>query len=387
MTLLVYAIPFLASIASGALMFAFPLSVTEHTGDSFLSGMVVLVSGATYVLTTAALMLSKPGEKRSMWIAYGGLSLLVLAGLLPAILWTPWWLTYVFTTLQGVGSAAFLVCFQIVLQRVASRYSIAVAFSNFVVAWALGYAIGPFISGLFHEVSIVVPVLFAATCSALAIGLLVAATHVATPTANVADPEPLPTGPPQVRFGWAIILLSGFFMVTYRGIFPDYGVVSGFAARQSGSMLLVLFLTLAATAFTLRFVYRSFLSRWTLFWAIPVAYVAACLALALGNAAAAYIAVALLGVAIAIGYFFAGAFALSDGDGKSRNVAVNETVVGVASIIGPLSASAIAGAASYVAFFGVSAILAIAVFALGYPRQALAHRGSYVSAPESSPET
>lgn len=369
MALLVYAIPFLASIASGALMFAFPLNVTEQTGSSFLSGMVVLVSGATYVATTATLMVSRPGEKASMRITYGGLISLVLAGLLPAILWTPWWLAYAFTTLQGVGSAAFLVCFQIVLQRIAFRYSIPVAFSNFVVSWALGYAIGPFISGLFYTASILVPVLFGAACSAAAIGLLVVTTRIEAPAARVAEPDPLPTSPATIRFGWAIIFLAGFFMVTYRGIFPDYGAVSGFQTSQIGGMLFVLFIALAATAFSLRFVYRRFLQRQALFWLIPAAYVTACALLALGNATASYAAVVLLGIAIAIGYFFAGSYALSDEAGKSRNVALNETVVGVASILGPFTASAIAGGADYAAFFAASAILAVAAFAIGLPRR------------------
>lgn len=366
MTLLVYAIPFLASITSGAFLFAFPLNVTEQTGDSFLSGLVVLVSGITYVLTTAILMITKPGEKVSLRIAYGGLIALVLAGLLPALIWDPWWLTYLFTVLQGSGSAAFLVCFQIVLQKVAAKYSIPVAFGNFVVSWALGYAIGPFVSGLFHDASIRVPVLFGSACALGALILMLVVTRVRIAGLTPAAPEPLETNRPTIRFGWAIIFLAGFFMVTYRGVFPDYGSVSGFSAGESGTMLLVLFLVLAATAFSLRFVYLRFVANRALFWILPAAFVVACALLAIGTQLAAYGAVVLLGVAIAIGYFFAGSYALSDAENKSRNVAVNETVVGVAAIAGPFLASAIAGGLNYAGFFAVSALLAVVVFVAAF---------------------
>lgn len=364
MAIVIYAIPFLASVVSGALLFAFPLNVTEATGDSFLSGLVVLVSGSTYVVTTAILMITKPSDRTSLRIVYGGLTALLLAALLPIFWWQPWWLTYVYTTLQGVGSAAFLVCFQIVLRKVASRYSIPVSFSNFIVSWALGYAIGPFISGLFHSGSIIIPLVFAASCTIFALVLLAVVMRIKVASTVVAAAQPLPVNEGTIRFGWGLIFLSGFFMVTIRGIFPDYGSVQGFSASQSGSMLLLLFIALTITAFLLRYLYPNFIRHRNTFWLVPAGYIIACALLMTGNAISGFFGVVFLGFSIAVGYFFAGSYALSDEPNKSKNVAINETIVGVASILGPFAASTLAQNFGYAAFFAISAIIAVIVFSI-----------------------
>ncbi|MSS84383.1 MFS transporter [Actinomycetaceae bacterium WB03_NA08] len=374
MPLLVYAVPFLASIVSGALLFAFPLTVTEATHDTFLSGIVVLISGITYIITTFVLMITKPADRLSLILVYVGLGLLAAAGLFP-VLWMPnWQWAYIYTVGQGVGSALFLVCFQIVLQAVAARYSIAVAFGNFIMAWALGYAVGPFVSGLFVGASPSLPLWFATGTALVAIVLMVIVERIDL-SAHRAEPNPLPVTAGDIRFGWALIFLGGFFLTTYRGIFPDFGSSVGFSASTTGTLLLILFLSVFISAYVLRKIYPAFLTKpWLLFLNL-LAYIVACALLATQTLTAAYVAVVVLGFGIAMGYFFAGSYALSDIPNKSRNVSINETVVGVAAIGGPLVGSSVASQYGYSWFFLASLVLSAVVFIAGYISRVVSGRG------------
>lgn len=367
MALLVYCVPFLSAVSMTAILFAFPLQISEETGSAFLSGLVLFISGIAYSLSTVTLAVCKPREKASLRLVYVGIVAVLLAALLPVVVPTPWWMLYCYSALQGAGSALVLVCFQIILKVVASRFIIPVAFSNFIMSWGFGSAVGPFLSGFFRTGSLAAPLLFAAFATLLALVVLIVVRQV-----ELKEVQAPPYQPPEiplsaVHFGWVLIFLASAFMATIRGILPDFGTTYGYDSTQTGSLLFALFLSLTLSAFTLRFIYRRFLTNPANFFVVLLGFILSCLILALSTTPSLVAAaLVLMGFSIASGYFFAGFYALSDAANMSRNVGVNESIASIAGIVGPFVGAAVAESFGYAAFYWTMLCVAAVVFLWGY---------------------
>ena len=370
MPLLVYSVPFLSAVSMTALLFAFPLAISESTGSTFLSGLVIFVSGVAYAVATITLAVTRPSNRRSLGLVYGGLGAVLASTILPMLFPEPWWLQYLYAALQAAGSATLLVCFQIILDVVASRFPLPVAYSNFVMSWGLGSAVGPLLSGLFRGSSRMAPFIVSASATLLAFMVLVLVMRTrpreAARDINFIPPKIPPTA---VRFGWVLIFLGSTCMATTRGVLPDFGIKNGFTDLQSGLLLFGMFVALTVSAFFMRFFYRRFLEQSKYFVIVVIGYVVSNVSIALSaNIIVIAASLIVMGFCIAAGYYFAGFYALSDPVNKSRNVGTNESIASVAGILGPLSGAALADASGYVSLFLAMAVVSFGVFWWGYWR-------------------
>ena len=289
---------------------------------------------------------------------------------------------YVLTMLVAFGMAFFFVAFQVFMKHVDSGGSKSIAYSTglYTFAWSSGIAVGPFMAGfLWKTVGWQNCFLIdAGAALATAAGVYLMKHHAEAATASqergirpTVRPEAIDYArmPDLAWMGWLCGGVGALTFALFRGVFPSSGT---FHHLEPEALGLVFFIS-AETQALMGLILRG--SRIWMYKPLPLiafgTFGMAGLALfAAGTTAPAfYVGAACYGVYSGTFFFYLVFHALVHPAKSGRYISINESVIGVTGIIGPL----VGGKLADLHGFTVPYLACVGLVAAAITLQAIVH--------------
>lgn len=352
MRLWIYLFPALMDVVLGSVFFLNTVRIAELPGSSATAAAMVLpIWAITYMI--ACLVISPLNTERNTvaLLIVACAAQIACAGAFIAVddPWAIYWLMGP----QAVATALFFVPFQLFMKTVERGRPAAVVRSAalYTFSWSAGIACGPFIAGFLWKAAgwrwchVLNALIAAATAGGIVLLRRYAddagAPEPSEPGATI-DPGEYASMPDLAWLGW---LGSGAGFVAIqciRGVFPSAAKAYSISKPEQGIVLAVVAGVHALFALTLvrsrRWMYQG--STVALFASVGVAGL---LLFAAATTTPAYcLAAACFGVYSAAFSFYFVFHALVHPSRAGKYVAVNESVVGVCTILGPLLGGVIA---------------------------------------------
>jgi ACDE family multidrug resistance protein len=267
-----------------------------------------------------------------------------VSGLCVLFIFVPWlWGMYLFLGLIGVVSAFFFTPFQLFMKAVdhAQRRSVAYSSGMYTFSWSVGFALGPFITGvLWTSIGWQGGCLVCAAAALAAAGGIWGVRGVARGDGDSTEvpAAELPAYARQADFAWVGWVASGVGCMAFnaiRGLFPKSGGVWALTKAEQGIVLALLAGVQAVTALALT------RSRWWMYRAVPLALVGVCgvgglVLFARGQSAPAFmLGAAVFGIYSGAFFVYLVFHGLVHPARSARYVAISEGVVGGVGMVGP----------------------------------------------------
>ena len=297
---------------------------------------------------------------------------------------------YVLMGCAGIMAALFFPSFQIFMKAVDASQARPIAYSTglYTFAWSMGYAVGPFVAGFLMECGTPaqpggeppgwkLAFLFGAIASLMAAGLVAFLKHLRKhPPAVIPGRTAGSTGtthhaldytrmPNFAWLGWLSAGVGVLVLSIIRGVFPARAVtVLGLSAGLQGTIFFLLSLTQACMGL------GFCRSRLWMYRPLPVitfglAGVAGALCLGYGHAVPLLLTGSLLfGLYSGAFYFYLVFHSLAHPSRSAQYVAINESVVGVGGILGPLLGGLLADRAGFGSAYLAGAFMILAAVAV-----------------------
>ncbi len=362
-----------------------------------VSSVITLWAGA-YMCTNAMLArLVTAGNARGLLIcsslANAVLSLLFSGTQQPAAL-------YALVAVQGGATAVFFAPFQVFMKGFdTGEGGINRSVGLYTLSWSAGYAIGPFAAGWLWPLIgwRGCHLLNAVLMAAMATGFMVIrpADHGLRrrPSADASSPGP-PDVPPRMPpantyermpdlawMAWVFGGIGGVAITLVRGVFPCSGQAAGLSAAAQGMVLFTISGVQALVGLALG------RGRWWMYrpWPIlgfGILGTAGLLGFAASGSAAGFCAAAgLIGIWSGSFYFYFVFHSLVHPARAPRYVSINEAVVGLTGMLGPLAGGWLGGRVSLpAAYAAIAALVGAAVLV-----QAVMHRRLHMAFTPGSP--
>ncbi len=287
---------------------------------------------------------------------------------------------YALMAAQGFSTAFFFAPFQVFMKLVDQGRNKAVAHSTglYTFSWSSGYALGPFVAGyLFQHTGWRACYVFNGFVAALiAVGIYCLKHHtdVAPSPRPAEDDRPAPAADPSAAalpdLAWMSWVFGGtgcLVMAVIRSIFPSSGAAYAVSKVDQGRILFVLAAVQACVGLAL-----SRGRRWMynpvpilIFGTVGVAGLA--LFGIARTPAVFYAAAALVGIYSGSFYFYFVFHSLVHAHRSARYVSINEAVVGLMGIVGPLAAGHLADRYRLdTPYLTATALLAVAILVQTY---------------------
>ncbi len=401
---LIYLVPALVDLVLSLAIFVGTLRVARLGGDAASAGSVLAVWSIVYLLFAPLIGRLVTSRNAHRLVLAGCLLFALSCGLLTlAVTFLP---MIVLIGVIGLASALFFVSFQILMKDfdAAGGRPLSYSVGLYTFSWSAGFAVGPLVAGILMQLD--TPATAEATGNGwryafgfgafvallLTAGLAAAFRGRAQPMTATAQPKPTvaiqstgtPPLPDRAWLGW-ISAAAGFVaLAVNRTVFASRAVNE---LHLTDSFIGAIFFTFSmAQALTGLALFRS---RFWMYRPLPVAALA--LPGILGLLAFGFCRhPALLVAGGALFGIYSGGFcfyfvyhSLVHPTRAEKYVAVNETVVGLASFIGPLLGGLLADAWGVRYPFLAAAGLTLLVTAL----QIGVHRRSLIPQPEDSPRS
>lgn len=341
MKFLMYLFPVLINLVQSAVFFISVQRFTEAGADKVIIGATTTAWALIYCAVNLIVSRIVTEKNAAVLIFSGGtiialscLGFLVFDGLYTQFLWL---------ALIGVAFGVYCAPFQVFMKYVengsSSSGGIARAAGRYTAAWSAGFATGPLIFGLLSAK--------AGFCVCLAIGVLVAAGILiignyyknSKPVCEeIAAVEPMNEShlPDFAWVGWIVGGIGTLSIVQIRTMLQPLGESLHFDKTTLSWLLFTVSCMQAAFAFLL-----SFTKRWMFKWIpallIGVAGAGSLLLFVFSKQLSAFFAAtAVYGIYSGCFYFLFVYYALLHPTKAAKNAGINEAVVAVAGVIGPL---------------------------------------------------
>ena len=341
---IIYFFPFAMDIVLSLLLFVGRHSLASRGATETEVGSIPLLFGIGYFLAGPLMrkIISRRLAKIEMLVAAGGLALL------SALLANTDKITNIQVLFFFVPIAAclFFNAFQAYMLGIATdrAASLSTTVSLYTFAWALGFALGPFVAGFLAERFSWQQVYYLAAVSSVVIGIIVLAYRPARPR-----PEQIPApkartrglGPTLHFPGWLGMLIGLTAWMVIATYWPVIAAATEVSPKVKG---LVEFAYAAALAFGALALIA--LKDWQhRLWLIPVfglVGVGGLLVFGAADSTLLYVTgAALMGLHITTAFVFSAYHCMLNGKLAAKRIAVNEMMVGGGYIVGPLVASAL----------------------------------------------
>lgn len=364
--ILVYLFPVMVNCMAGGTFFIAAYRLAEAGAGSVAVGMTLAVWAAVY--SVASLLVGRittPGNAPklivagSLILAADSLGFLVFDGIYTQFLWL---------AVHGVGFAFYCTPFQVFAKSLEPERNSGTVRSAalYTASWSIGMAIGPFVFGLFpFQIGYLVNILLG-VAAAFGVRVLERSRKKTVPTKGHDGGNRIDYAhfPDLVRIGWLVGGIGTVAVTIVRTMVPDRAVTLDFTRSDAGLVLAAVSLIQAVTAF---FLIRS---RCWMYRPRPLLLFGVCGVLGLllfgmgTRLPVFYCAAVAYGIFSGATYFCLVFHSLVHPTRSAHYVAVNEAVVGVANITGPVLGGWVAAAAgsSGIPFLG-AAVLVAATFA------------------------
>ena len=365
----IYLFPFLMDMSLGTMFFVCSLRMAESGASAFAVSMVCTVWALTYSLSAlAAGRLIRP-ENAAAYVI--GSCLAVSALSVMFVVFPVLWMQYVLMIGIGLAVALFFVPFQVFMKAVMGRTSwgLNVSTGLYTAAWSTGMALGPFVSGLLwqHFNWQICHLVNAVAALVGAIGTFTLRHYARRP---VEEDEPVNAAeyagyPDLVMVGWVCGAVCFLVVAMTRAVFPSLATALAVTKAHQGMVFAILFGMQGLTGLLLcpfkRWMYRR----------VPIILVslsglAGFVLFTCGHTASMFFLGALLiGIYTgAIGCYFV-FHSLVHPSKSSGNVAINEAIVGITGIFGPVFGGIVADRAGLSTPFLIAAVL-LGIVVLSY---------------------
>ncbi len=340
---MIYLFPFAVDIVVALLLFIGRHALAAQGASEAVVASIPLAFGLGYTLSGPIMRrIIHPRRARLQMIcALGGLAFLavVLA-----------WNREVVVTQALFGLVPFAVslffnAFQSFMLGVsrARRRPLQHTVGLYTFSWALGFALGPFVCGLALRVLSWSQSYYVAAVAALAIALAASAVRHRHPTEVPEPPElsPVRPGPRLLIPGWLGLVIGLVGWLVLANYWPVIAVERSVSPEDRGLVEFSWGATLAVTALLLAAV-RGWPYRPLLLPVFGTLAVASVSLFGRADTTLGYLAaVGLMGAYAATTFSFSLFHCLRDADKAASRVAVNEMMVGISYLVGPLIATAL----------------------------------------------
>lgn len=382
---LIFFFPAMIDAVLGLTFFVAAVRIAEGGGKPLAVTIVTAVWAAVYILASRqAGQITRPANSARLILT--GCALLAV-GSLGLILIPHLSATYPLMMLIATGSALFFTPFQVFMKAVDKGDDgvLPRSVGLYTFSWSAGMAAGPFLSAFIwsrfgwqacYALSIFL-------CALTALGIFFLKHHAEEetrptekpPTKAMHRPVDYSTMPDLARLGWICSGIGCLIVAVLRSYLPFGATVMGIPRVQQGLLLALISGSQALTGLTLC------RSRFWMYRTIPTLLFGACgfFALLVFGFHETFLPLALASVLFGIysgSFFFYLVFhSLVHPEYSTRYVAINESVVGLSSLIGPLMAGALATGCSVNAPYLASALLILSaiIFQTG-----ATHKASYI---------
>lgn len=380
--LTVYSCAALMDVVLSSVLFACSVRAAGMGASAGEVGLLLSVWSVVYMVVSPAI--GRVVDRRNVAVILMASCVMALLLSICFVTWPGLRPMYAFVALTGVACAFFFTPFQVFMKLVDEGQNKGVARSSglYVFSWSTGFALGPFISGLLwsrgwwwcHVFNGV-----AALAMAVVIYLLKhhadASPVIPQDAAEGAAPASPSAAAPLLDLAWMAWVFGGIgstVVSVIRGVFPSTSRSLGLPEADQGMVFFILSAVQALTGFFL-----GYGRRW-MYRALPLAGfgllgAAGLFLFAAGDSTLTFsLAAMLYGCYSGSLYFYFAYHSLIHPTRSGRYVSINEAVVGIAGVIGPLAGGYLADWQGLRMPYSASAVMLLGAVAV----QAVLHHGS-----------
>ncbi len=391
LSLIIYVLPAMADMVLAQFFFINAIRLSQQGASASVVANTLTVWSLVYLIACPFLgrFVTSANASRLMMISMGGLSLIsLLFTVVPGILGV-----YILMALAGISTALFFLPFQVFMKAVdgANHKPLTYSTGLYTFAWSMGFAIGPFVSGLLMELGTAkaggeslgwkYACYFAATASALSCTAIYflrnfAQAQPASTLSVTTTPPRAPTAdysrqPNLVWLGWVSAGIGVTVITFIRAVFPVRGET--LLHLTQGFQGVLFFLVSLAQALTGLALCRSryWMYRPSAVTAFGILGITGAFVFGFGHSPLMLCAGAVMFGIYAGSFFFYLVFhALVHPQRSSFYVAINESVVGICTMVGAVLAGFVADRYGFGTLYGSGAILILVALIL----QGVIHR-------------
>lgn len=349
---LIYLFPALMDMVVGSILFVCTVRMAESGASATAATAVMAVSSIAYMVS-AQVVGRLVTQRNAAWLLIGaGFSMALLAALF--VLMPGLRVMYLLVVVQAIATGLFFIPFQVFMKAAehGRAHGIVRSTALYTFSWSAGMACGPFVSGYLWIMA------GWQWCHALngALALITAfgiyllkhhargkpASETSADSIDMDTPSRYVVMPDLVWLSWTACGVGCMTWCLLRSLFPASGVVLSISKPDQGTILA---LAIGMQAFVGLSLFRS---RTWIYRAMPVAAFSVFGIVGLVLFGWVESTAAFCGAAICYGiysgsFFFYFVFhALTHPSRSGRYVAVNESIIGLAGILGPFAGGLIA---------------------------------------------
>ncbi len=364
--LLIYFFPMIMNVILSTLFFVCSIRLAENGASALAVSMVCTLWAITYSLS--ALLAGRIATVANSTRLLIGSCLAMVALSLLFIIFGGLQTQYVFMIISGMLTAMFFTPFQVFMKAVFGGNSgnLSVSIGLYTISWSVGLACGFFISGLLWEllnswrICHAVNAIMALCCAG---GIYMLRHHARPRIDGVASVVPAAQSyHGQYDFamiGWICSGISFLIIAMLRAVFPTQATSLQIPKADQGIVFALLYLTQGFVGLGLS------LFKFWMYRTLPIIIMTVlgtigllCFGLSI-HIHTFYLAAVMIGIYGGAAAFYIAFHALVHPEKSTRNVSINEAVVGLTGIIGPLIGGIIGDRISLSAPFIFCAIITI----------------------------
>ncbi|MCL5408845.1 MAG: MFS transporter [Candidatus Omnitrophica bacterium] len=341
----VYIFPFLMDFSVGAILFLMVLKAIWMGASAFNIGILGSLWGLTYFISCLCLSFFATEHNSRKYMTIGAISFIFISVFL--IFSKSLSLLFIAAILCGFATSFFFIAFQLFMRKI-TGHSIGKATGIYTLSWSFGLALGVLSQGFIASLNPIVSILPIIICSSFIITGLYISERILKNPGEVKNMENLVVLNKNKSFteenfnysyifiGWMNIFMGALLGGGFRFIIPKL-VIShfNFSSSESGAMV---FLFLGAQGIT-----GFYLIKFSKIWykisydlLIKSIFIFSSLLMILFPDVTILLMFTLIG-GIYSGYsFYSAAFYSLNHEKSGRNISINESFVGMASMIGPI---------------------------------------------------
>ena len=365
MTILVYSMPFLIYLCSSIFSTVLVINASTSGANPFFISLLGVSYGMGMMVSAGTFSKFKIPKAIYPRLLYLQACIQVVISIL-CLLYLPNEMALLYSFLFGSNTTVFFVCFQSLLDSVSKDLPIRISSGLFIFSWTLGLAVGPIVTGFIYKLNPNIGFVIVIAMSILIFVFFYMSRHLHFKSKRHKWEEPFMRAPRyKVYIGWLIIFVGAAVLHTLRFMFLDYGIKQVGLSESTAGILVGSLSGFMAVGALISAFYLRFLETKRVFTVVGLLTPAALtLILVTSNFWLFLLAFMFLGFVSGFGYFFGLYYALADQENSSNNVAVNETLTGVAALIIPFAVGYLASKFSYFAGFLFMMIISLICYAI-----------------------
>ena len=365
MTILVYSMPFLIYLCSSIFSTVLVINASTSGANPFFISLLGVSYGMGMMVSAGTFSKFKIPKAIYPRLLYLQACIQVVISIL-CLLYLPNEMALLYSFLFGSNTTVFFVCFQSLLDSVSKDLPIRISSGLFIFSWTLGLAVGPIVTGFIYKLNPNIGFVIVIAMSILIFVFFYMSRHLHFKSKRHKWEEPFMRAPRyKVYIGWLIIFVGAAVLHTLRFMFLDYGIKQVGLSESTAGILVGSLSGFMAVGALISAFYLRFLETKRVFTVVGLLTPAALtLILVTSNFWLFLLAFMFLGFVSGFGYFFGLYYALTKKKNASNNVAVNETLTGVAALIVPFIVGYLASNFSYFIAFLFMMIVSLICYSI-----------------------